>query len=1068
MKRALPLVALFSVVVLFSAGQARAADPSPSPASPAPAKPVPSVAPSPTPTPGPPFGNMRWREIGPASTGGRVAAVAGSATNPKLYYLGAAGGGVWKSENGAQTWDAVFEKESTASIGAVTIDPTDDKTVWVGTGEANPRNDVSYGDGVYKTVDGGESWTNVGLKNTRYISRILVDPHNHNHVIVGALGDVFSDSSQRGVYVTDDGGRTWKQTLSVGPESGASDLAMSAQDPSVIYAGIWKFQRRPWTFVSGGAEDGLYKSSDGGETWTKLEGHGLPSSPVGRIGLAVAPSDGNRVYAVIESKEGVLWRSDDGGANWKMLSDDTRVDARPFYFSHVEVDPKNPNRVYAISFQVMLSADAGKTFKAIADNVHSDFHAIWIAPNDPSRIILGDDGGYALTLDGQSWFFSANLAIGQIYRVGLGTDNPYSVCVGLQDNNGWCGPSNSLDPSGITNKNWIATVGGDGTWGIPEPDDPNWIWSDSQDGSLVIYNRVTQDQWSAQPYLQTGKESWQLSASKYRFNWESPIAFAPWRTAGGKVIGWYGGNVVFQTTDRGKSWTAISPDLTRNLRTHQNPAGGPIMNDVSGAEYTDTILDIEGSERARGEIWVGTDDGLVQLTRDGGKRWENVTPQGAPEFGRFATVAPSTLVDGTAYAINDGHEMGDNAPYVYVTRDFGQHWAKIVGGLPPDQWARSVRPDIRERDLVYLGTEEGIWISFDGGARWQPFKNNLPTVSVHDIRMQPRYDDLVIATHGRSAYIMDDVRPVQELQQAMARNTWLFTPRTAYEWTLHQNDEGTYTNYAADNPPYGAIITFYQKDVQKVAPMLDILDAHGRVIRSVSGTHKVGGKDEPYVSNKVGLNRYTWDFNVNGPVKWNGATLDFLKGPDTGPGVVPGNYSVRMTLSGHTYVEHFAVEPDPRSRFTQAEYQRSFDEAMRQMAHLSQLDTILNSLDDLKKAIADALAAAKKAGNAGLVAKLQDASTARQALFDSLAVNVRGEGTEDQTMLHEELFGAFGNAQGLITPPVADFLSRVDVEYRDGLGRYNAFVTGVLPGVESALKEAGMKGLPNIKTVNPT
>ncbi|HEX3672124.1 MAG TPA: hypothetical protein VHT92_10530 [Candidatus Cybelea sp.] len=1009
---------------------------------------------------------MRWRAIGPATAGGRVTSVAGSASDPKLYYVGAAGGGVWKSANSGQTWDPVFEKQGVGAIGAVTIDPTDNNIVWVGTGESNPRNDVSYGDGVYKSTDGGDTWTNVGLKATRYVSRILVDPRNHNHVIVGALGDVFADNSERGVYVTDDGGKSWKQTLSVGPESGASDLAMDAQNSSVIYAGIWKFQRKPWTFTSGGAEDGIYKSTDGGATWTKLEGHGLPASPVGRVGLAVAPSNGNRVYALIESNEGVLWRSDDAGANWTMMSKDTRVDARPFYFSHVEVDPKNPDRVYGISFQVMLSKDGGKTFKSIADDVHSDFHAIWIAPNDPSRIILGEDGGYVLTLDGgDNWFFSMNLPIGQIYRVGLGNDNPYTVCVGLQDNSAWCGPSNSLDQSGIQNKDWISTTGGDGQWAIPEPDDPNWIWSDSQDGSLGVFNRVTKDGWSADPYPQTSKESWVPATSKYRFNWESPIAFAPWKSTAGKLIAWYGGNVVFQTIDRGRSWTVISPDLTRNIKDHQQAAGGPITNDVSGAEYNDTILDIEGSQLRHNEIWVGTDDGLVQLTRDGGKHWTNVTPQGAPQFARFATVAPSTLVAGTAYATADGHYTGDSAPYVFVTHDYGAHWTKIVNGLPADQWARSIRPDIRTRDLVYLGTEEGIWISFNGGSSWQSFQNDLPAVSVRDIRMQPQNDDLVIATHGRSAYIMDDMAPVQQLNQAVARGNWLFTPRQAYEWSLTQNDEGTYTNYAADNPSYGVTITFYQNQKQKGDPALQILDAHGRVIRSVSGTHKVGDKDVPYITNKVGLNRYTWNFSVNGPVRWN-AGNDFSKGPENGPGVVPGDYSVRMTLGGHTSVQHFRVLPDPRSQFTQADYQRSFDTAMRQMGVLSQVDTMLNNLDDLQKGIDTALAAAKKANNAALTAKLRDASTARQTLFDSLAVNIRGEGTEDEGKLHEDALGAYFNAQGLVTPASEGLIARVNADYRDGVSRYNTFVTGVLPGVNAALQQAGIKALPVVKPIN--
>jgi photosystem II stability/assembly factor-like uncharacterized protein len=1050
----------------FVRAAADTAPASPSPASPEPAKPSPSASASPSPTPGPPFANMSWRAIGPAAGGGRIAAVAGSANDVKLYYVGTAGGGVWKSDNSGQTWDPVFDKQGVSAIGAVTIDPTDDKTVWVGTGEANPRNDVSYGNGVYKSTDGGDTWTNAGLKATRYISRIIVDPRNHNHVIVAALGDVFNDSSDRGVYVTDDGGKTWKQTLYVGPESGASDLAMNPQDPSVLYAGIWKFQRRPWTFTSGGAEDGLYKSTDGGATWTKLTGHGLPTGDTGRIGLAVAPSNGNRVYALIESTQGILWRSDDAGATWTMVSNDTLVDQRPFYFTHIAVDPKNPDVVYAVSMMLSKSTNGGKNFKAIADSVHVDYHAIWIAPNDPARIIVGEDGGYALTLDdGDNWFFSANLPIAQVYRVGLGNDNPYTVCAGLQDNNGWCGPSNSLDPSGIQNKNWIVTVGGDGEWGIPEPDDANWIWSDSEDGALFVYNRVTQDGWSAQPYLQNGRESFDTSISKYRFNWESPIGFAPWPyvAADGRksVIGWYGGNVIFQTTDRGKSWTVISPDLTRNVKSHQTPSGGPITHDVSGAEYSDTILDIEGSTLAKGEIWVGTDDGLVQLTRDYGKHWTNVTPPGAPEFGRFATVAPSTLIDGTAYAINDGHYVGDNAPYAYVTRDFGKHWTKIVTGLPADQWVRAIRPDIHNANIVYLGTEEGIWISFDGGASWQSFQNDLPPVSVHDIRMQSQADDLVIATHGRAVYIMDDMTPVQQLQQAVAHGTWLFPPQVSYEWSLHSNDEGTYTNYAADNPPFGVTLTFYQKQPQKAPPRLDVLDSYGHVIRTISGTHKVHGKDEPYIPNKAGLNRYTWDFGVTGPVKWYGAAKEEYQGPNAGPGVVPGEYSLRLTIGSVTYLQHAVVKPDPRSKFTQADYVRSFQAAMRVQGQLSQVDTMLNNLDGVKKAISTALASAKKANDATLTDKLNQAETARKTLFDSLTADYHNDedGIQRAGQLREDVEGVYFAAQGLVTQPVVAAMHELDGEMQASVTRYNTFVNDVVPGVSTALKQAGLKPL---------
>ncbi len=999
--------------------------------------------------------------MGPAAGGGRIAAVAGTDQDPNLYYVGTAGGGVWKSANAGETWDPVFDKEPIAAIGAVTIDPNDDRTVWVGTGESNPRNDVSYGDGVYKSTDGGGTWTNMGLRDTKQISRILVDPHDSRHVIVGALGNLFADSHDRGVYVTWDGGKTWQQTLYVGPQSGASDLAMDAQNPNVIYAGIWQFRRRPWTFTSGGPQDGLYKSTDGGRTWTKLTGHGLPAGVTGRIGLAVAPSDGNRVYALIESSAGILWRSDDAGATWKMVSNDTLVDQRPFYFSHIAVDPKNPDRVYAVSMMLALSKDGGKTFHPIAQAVHVDYHAIWIAPDNPQRIIVGEDGGYALTLDGgQNWSSSLNMPIAQIYRIGLDSDNPYTVCAGLQDNNAWCGPSNSLDPAGILNKHWIVTAGGDGEWSLVDPSDPNWIWSDSEDGALQIYNRVTQDGWFADPYDQLGGESFDLATSRYRFNWESPIAFAPWDPH----VGWYGGNVIFQTTDRGKSWTVISPDLTRNDKAHQQPAGGPVTHDVSGAEYSDTILDIEGSTLRRGEIWVGTDDGYVQMTLDGGKQWHNVTPPGAPAYGRFATVAPSTLRDGTVYAIEDDHYTGDDAPYAWVTRDYGRHWTSIAGGIPRTEWARSIRPDIKNPNVVYLGTELGIYLSYDGGTTWHSFLNNMPHVSVHDIRMQPQFDDLVLATHGRSVYVMDDMRPIQELQTAIARGTDLFQPRTAYEYTLHENDEGTYTRYAADNPPYGVMISFYQSAPQKSAPKIEILDARGHVIRTISGTHAVGGKQVPYVENKAGLNRYVWDFTIDGPVKYTGAPKMF-QGPDSIVGVPPGTYAVRMTLGTHTYLQHFAVKPDPRSHFTQAEYEQTYALGRHIQALFSNVDVMLNALDTVKKTLADDLTKAQKANNAALAAQIVAAQNAHDAIFNELTANYQNaeDSIQRPGKLREDLETAFFTALGLVTQPTTSYVHRAEGEYAHGVSGYNAYVRS-LATLNASLKAAGLPTVPTSVT----
>ncbi len=920
-----------------------------------PIKPVkPTPSPSPTPTPGPAWSNAQWREIGPALPGGRVASVAGSATNPNLYYLGSAGGGVWKSGDGGETWQAVFEKEDVSAIGAVAIDPSNNETVWVGTGESNPRNDVSYGDGVYKSTDGGATFKRMGLDGTRHISRILIDPKDSNHVIVGALGDVFGPSQDRGVYVTNDGGKTWSKTLFVSDQSGASDLAMDVTHPNVIFAGIWHFKREPWTFTSGGTDDGLYRSTDGGKTWTHLTGHGLPAGITGRIGLAVAPSDGKRVYAEIESKSGILWRSDDGGENWTMTSNDTIVVQRPFYFSHIEVDPKDENRVYAVSFMLAVSKDGGKKFTAITPQVHVDYHSLWIAPNDPHRMIIGADGGIARTVDGGAhWFFDRNIPIGEVYHIGYSNENPYWVCGGWQDNNAWCGPNNSLDPSGLLNKYWVASAGGDGEWAVPDPVDPNWLWADSENGALTVYNKKTKDTIFAQPYLARALASYNISLAKYRFNWDSPIAFAPWNGH----IAWFGGNVIFQSTDHGVHWTVISPDLTRNIKAHQQPSGGPLVHDVSGAEYSDTILDIEGSRLAKGEIWSGADDGVIEVTRDSGKHWRNVTPPGVPPFGRVETVAPSTTHDGTAYANIDRHRSGDYKPYLFVTHDFGGHWSQITSGLPANQYVRAVRPDLHNSSLVYAGTENGIWISYNGGQSWHDFRNNMPTVSVRDIRIQPTWDDLLVATHGRALYIMDDLRALQRLTGAKNQPAFLVAPRTAYEYSLHSDDEGTYTDYAGNNPPYGATMTFFQPLPMKGAPQIQILDAHHNVIRTIKGTHKAGGKTVPNVSNNAGLNQFTWDFQVDGPVKWFGAAKGF-KGPDEGPGVPPGTYYVRMNLAGKTYNERFVVKPDPRGLFTQAQYEQSYVFARKYTLEFSKVDAMLNALDSVKSRLTDAKASA--------------------------------------------------------------------------------------------------------------
>ncbi len=728
----------------------------------------------------------------------------------------------------------------------------------------------------------------------------------------------------------------------------------------------------------------------------------------------------------------------------------TLVDQRPFYFSHIEVDPSNPDHVFTASTELAESSDGGATFKAIAKDVHGDYHAIWIAPNDPKRILVGEDGGYALTVDaGHTWTFAENLPIGQFYRVGLGNDNPYTICGGLQDNNSYCGPSNSLDTSGNTNAGWYAVVyDDDGQWAIPDPRNPNVIWSDGQDGALFTYKRNSREYTFVEPYWTDVRQDYNIASSPYRFNWESPIGFAPWNPR----IAWFGGNVVFQSTDGGYRWNPISPDLTRNDKAHQGPAGGPITHDVTGAEYTDTILDIEGSPLSHGEIWVGTDDGLVQMTRDDGAHWKNVTPPGANAGGRFETVAPSPLERGTAYAVEDAHLMGDDAPLVWLTSDYGAHWRSIVNGLPSDLWTRSIRPDDRNPALVYLGTEQGVWVSYDHGAHWQSLRNNMPAVSVHDIRIQPQFDDLVLATHGRSIWVMDDIAPLRDLPAAVAAGAKLFAPRPSYEYNLTTNTEGNYTNYAAANPPYGVPISYYQATPQAHPPLVTIL---------LGPRHR--GRPLP-ATNFAGLKRGVGNSTPAPRVMWPGAAGHAFQGPDDGPMVVPGTYAARISLNGRTFVEHFSVKPDPQATETLAQMRQSYAAFAKLNQRYSSVDTMLDRLDTIAKALADEPAAS----GVSAAAAIAQASRGRMAVMAQLTANyTNGEDSVSRPgSLREDLDGALTTLQsfplqGIVTPAAAQFYARIDAEYRAARSAYNAYALSI-PALNRRLKDAGFRELPTI------
>ncbi|HEY5095182.1 MAG TPA: hypothetical protein VII69_08720 [Candidatus Eremiobacteraceae bacterium] len=1006
------------LALAFGAGAAAGAHPKPAPSS--------------HHTASDPFANLSFRSIGPAAAGGRVSAVAGVGDDPKTYYLGAAGGGVWKTENGGVTWSPLWDKQRVQSVGAIAISPKNAKVVWVGSGEANPRNDVMAGDGVYVTHDGGKNWKNAGLAKTKYIASILIDPRNPDHVIVGALGDPFKDSADRGVYATYDGGKTWTKTLYVGPQSGVSDMAMDPHAPDVVYAGIWQFRRLPWTFTSGGPHDGLYRSNDGGRTWSKIQGAGFPTGMrLGRIGLAIAPSDANRVYALVQTAHGYLWRSDDGGAHWRLVNSSTLIDQRPFYFSHIAVDPANRDKVWSISEAISTSSDGGKTFKKItgSSGLHPDNHAVWIAPNDGKRVMIGDDGGYILTLDGgRNWSFPRNLAIGQAYHVAADDQTPYGVCAGYQDNGSLCGPSNSLDPDGILNGKWTDVLGGDGMWSVPDPSDSNYVWSDLQNGVLSIFNKRTEEAYDASPF-EGDVYAFDLDKKQYRFNWFSPIAFAPWdpHTA------WFGGNVIFQTQDRARTWQVISPDLTRNVKSHQQIPGGEITQDVTGAEYADTVISIDGSPVAAGEIWAGTDDGLVQMTRDGGMHWKNVTPRGTLPWGYVTTVAPSPFSAATAFVTIDRHLIGDEAPYLYKTSDFGASWQSLSNGLPHDQWMKTIRPDPVNPELLYAGMERSLWVSFDGGLRWRSLQLNLPSSSVRDLRVQPQSDDLIVATHGRALWILDDLRPLQQWTAATSAGAYLFAPQTAYEYFYFEHEDYAYAEYAGDNPANGAVITFYQaRPAPRGGPVLEILDANGRVVRRIAGTHDVDGKKKPWIANDAGLVRVVWDFGENGPAKWLWAPKPY-QGFDSGAGVVPGAYTVRLTLGSRALTAPLDVKADPRAPWTQDDYQKQYEYASFLFAQVDRIDRWLNDIDGMHARIKRMLPSMMKRGAAGA----SDLARAR-AVLDAgarLESELSSDPQNDEDIfifapgLRERLYDLFGPlGAGPPLKPAYDLKDRLTVQ----------------------------------------
>ena len=941
------------------------------------------------------FNTIKFRNLGPSVAGGRVASVVGVPGQPLTYYVGAAAGGVWKTTDGGNTWEAIFKGQPAASIGAVALAPSNPNLIWVGTGEAAIRNDVVNGHGVWFSPDAGHSWRFMGLADVGQISKIVVDPANPDVVLVGALGHAWSANADRGVFRTTDGGKTWQKTLFVNDSTGVSDLIMDPGNPRVYFAGMWQFIRRPWELVSGGEGSGIYRSTDGGATWQRLS-EGLPKGIYGRIALGIGASNPEHVYALVEAKTGLLWESHDLGDHWNAVSDNHALDVRPFYFSQVTVSPADDRKLYFSSFQLLESDDGGKTARVIDQSVHVDHHTLWIDPTNGNRMIQGNDGGaYATTDGGKSWTWFNNLPIEQFYMVAATGADPYMLCGGLQDNNAWCGPSGASDGA-----QWFTVAGGDGEYAVPAPSDTTILYVDSQNGSISRVNLKTGEVRSIRPYV-PGVEQARPSELTYRFNWTSPIEVSA--TDADEVF--IGANVVFKSTDGGQHWTAISPDLTRNDKARQVSSGGPIEYDISGAETYNTILTVNVAPTDTNVIWVGTDDGLVQVTRDGGKTWTNVGGHfpglTAGEEGRVYQVGISPFDAGTAYVTYDRHEFDDNRAFVYKTADYGKTWTRIDAGLP-EAAAHVVREDPNARNFLVLGTDQGLWYSRDGGASWRTPKADFPTTPVYDVKFVKASHDLLVATHGRGLFVLDDITPLEQLTAEVAAQDFHLFP--VVPATLRGRSRGRSgvapTNFTVRGGPQGAVIDYYLKAGTDTAsagsgPEGDGDGRGGRAGRGNPGGfggRRAGARlvvtsaagDTVYVDSsgptKMGVNRMMWG------LRWNGPTPLTIEPPQSGeggggfrrggfgPAVVPGTYTVTVTVAGKSGSQAVEVRPDPVQGGDPAKFRAQLAAGLQFRAELSALHEMLNRLVGLETQIRNGQQAVRGAGDTAALAAVNRAS----------------------------------------------------------------------------------------------
>jgi photosystem II stability/assembly factor-like uncharacterized protein len=988
------------------------------------------------------------RNIGSATMSGRIAALDAVEENGRItVFVGAASGGVWKSVNGGTTYKSVFDRESVQSIGAVAIDPSNPKTVWVGTGEPWTRNSVSVGEGVYKSTDGGENWTPVGLKDSEHIAKILVDPADGNTVLVCAVGHLWDDNDERGVFKTTDGGKTWKKVLAGGNGStGCGLMSRSLQEPKTIYASTWDVRRQGWTFRSGGPGSGLFKSTDGGDHWSEINGSnskGLPEKPWGRIAVAVAPSKPNVVYANVEAKKSALYRSDDGGANWTRLDASNYMIWRPFYFGNLIVDPKDETRIFKPDLILLLSTDGGKSFNRVSGGAHGDFHDVWINPKNTSTVIAGDDGGLWRSEDGGNlWKHQVNLPVSQFYHVSTDKSDPYHVYGGLQDNSSWVGDSSY--PGGVTNSRWENIFGGDGFWAFEDTGDPDYIYAEAQGGEIGRVNRHTLEGRNIKPLPNYGEK-------KLRFNWNTPIHMSP----NEKGTLYIGAQFLFRSRDHGQSWDRISPDLTTNdpEKQKQEESGG-ITVDNSSAEMHTTIYSISESPKNGQIIWVGTDDGNVQITRDGAKTWTNVVGNvtGLAKNSWVSTVEASRFDEKTAYATFDRHTFGDMKPYAYKTTDYGQTWTALgtqASGVRG--YAHVIKEDTVNPNLLFLGTEFGLWISVDGGQRWAQYKgSDFPSVAVRDIVVHARESDLVLATHGRGIWIVDDISPLRALTpDLMSKEAALIAGKPAVQYFRANGGwpEGD-ESFTGRSRPEDAQITYYQRGRHIFGDLkIEVLDESGKVVDNLSG------------SKHRGLNRAGWSMRVRPPAVPPAANVLFEAA--FGPRLLPGTYTVKMTKGDNVYTQKLNVVLDPRAKFSVEDRKAQFDLAMKIYKLIEHMTYSVDAIEGVRNAANER--AAKLPEKSALRSQLQQLAAKCDELRSKIVATKEGGAITGEERIREllgQLYGSVNNYEGRPTEYQAARAESLAHELEDVVGDFQKLTQKELATINTGLKKNKQEAIP--------